>query len=66
MVERRLLRLHLQSEVGIAEARSECSQHSYIQEANHVLRFQTNQARLMNDLIAGTIGGFVGTALNTP
>ena len=27
---------------------------------------QTNQARLLNDLTAGTTGGFVGTALNTP
>ena len=27
---------------------------------------QTKQARLGNDLIAGTVGGFVGTALNTP
>jgi hypothetical protein len=30
------------------------------------ITFQTNKARLTNDLIAGTIGGFVGTALNTP
>lgn len=28
--------------------------------------FQSNKARLMNDLIAGTIGGLVGTAINTP
>lgn len=27
---------------------------------------QTGRARLFNDLIAGTVGGFVGTALNTP
>ncbi|KZT00390.1 mitochondrial carrier [Laetiporus sulphureus 93-53] len=27
---------------------------------------QTTQRRLMNDLTAGTIGGFVGTAINTP
>ncbi|PCH42960.1 mitochondrial carrier [Wolfiporia cocos MD-104 SS10] len=27
---------------------------------------ETAQARLMNDLVAGTIGGFVGTAINTP
>ncbi|CDO69969.1 hypothetical protein BN946_scf184836.g43 [Trametes cinnabarina] len=27
---------------------------------------ETNKARLMNDLIAGTIGGLVGTAINTP
>ncbi|KAF7789092.1 hypothetical protein EIP86_000025 [Pleurotus ostreatoroseus] len=27
---------------------------------------ETKQARLGNDLIAGTIGGFVGTAVNTP
>jgi len=27
---------------------------------------ETNSARLTNDLIAGTVGGFVGTAVNTP
>ncbi|THH29977.1 hypothetical protein EUX98_g4216 [Antrodiella citrinella] len=27
---------------------------------------ETNGARLTNDLIAGSVGGFVGTALNTP
>ncbi|KAI0790176.1 mitochondrial carrier domain-containing protein [Irpex lacteus] len=27
---------------------------------------ESNKARLTNDLIAGTIGGFVGTAINTP
>ncbi|TFY65325.1 hypothetical protein EVJ58_g2050 [Rhodofomes roseus] len=27
---------------------------------------ETSQARLMNDLIAGSVGGFVGTAVNTP
>ncbi|KAI0075165.1 mitochondrial carrier [Panus rudis PR-1116 ss-1] len=27
---------------------------------------ETNQARLLNDLLAGTVGGFVGTAVNTP
>lgn len=27
---------------------------------------ETNKARLLNDLTAGTIGGFVGTAVNTP
>ncbi|KAI0338618.1 mitochondrial carrier [Trametopsis cervina] len=27
---------------------------------------ETSKARLTNDLIAGTVGGFVGTALNTP
>jgi len=27
---------------------------------------QSAKARLMNDLIAGTVGGFVGTAINTP
>lgn len=27
---------------------------------------ETNRARLLNDLTAGTVGGFVGTALNTP
>ena len=27
---------------------------------------QSNQARLVNDLIAGTVGGLVGTVINTP
>ncbi|KAI0684560.1 mitochondrial carrier [Cytidiella melzeri] len=27
---------------------------------------ETNKARLVNDLTAGTVGGFVGTAINTP
>ena len=27
---------------------------------------QTPQAQLMNNFISGSIGGFVGTALNTP
>ncbi|KAI0920285.1 hypothetical protein AcW1_002069 [Taiwanofungus camphoratus] len=27
---------------------------------------ETSQQRLRNDLIAGTVGGFVGTAINTP
>ncbi|THG96144.1 hypothetical protein EW026_g5638 [Hermanssonia centrifuga] len=27
---------------------------------------ESSKARLMNDLIAGTVGGFVGTAVNTP
>ncbi|KIP05709.1 hypothetical protein PHLGIDRAFT_107900 [Phlebiopsis gigantea 11061_1 CR5-6] len=27
---------------------------------------ETNKARLLNDLAAGTVGGFVGTAVNTP
>ncbi|EPS99256.1 hypothetical protein FOMPIDRAFT_1030957 [Fomitopsis schrenkii] len=27
---------------------------------------ETSKARLMNDLIAGSVGGFVGTAINTP
>lgn len=27
---------------------------------------QSNKARLLNDLAAGTVGGFVGTAVNTP
>ncbi|OBZ74871.1 putative mitochondrial 2-oxodicarboxylate carrier, partial [Grifola frondosa] len=27
---------------------------------------ESNKTRLMNDLIAGTIGGFMGTAINTP
>ncbi|GJE95620.1 mitochondrial carrier [Phanerochaete sordida] len=27
---------------------------------------ETNRARLLNDLAAGTVGGFVGTAINTP
>lgn len=33
---------------------------------NFLTDLKTNSARLTNDLIAGTIGGFVGTALNTP
>lgn len=31
-----------------------------------VVPLQTSKARLMNDLIAGSVGGFVGTAINTP
>ncbi|GBE87076.1 Mitochondrial 2-oxodicarboxylate carrier 2 [Sparassis crispa] len=27
---------------------------------------ETKQARLANDLVAGTVGGFIGTAINTP
>lgn len=27
---------------------------------------QTKQAELRNNLLAGTIGGFIGTAINTP
>ncbi|KAI0724805.1 mitochondrial carrier [Fomitopsis betulina] len=27
---------------------------------------ETSQSRIMNDLIAGSVGGFVGTAINTP
>ena len=70
LVERRLLREHLPGPGDAAQAQSECLLlRPALRQRVLTIRCaarQSNQARLVNDLIAGTVGGLVGTVINTP
>jgi hypothetical protein len=63
MVERRLLWMYLLDKVPPSQTYRQYLPHIY---PSYELTSQTKTQEITNNLVAGTVGGFAGTALNTP
>ena len=67
ILERRIFRLHSSSKIVTSKTRCPCCAFPPELELDLNLTFlQSPQAQLMNNFVSGAIGGFAGTALNTP
>lgn len=66
MVEWRLLRIHLPSQDDAFKSRGLLLPYLALHLDRHLNDRQTPQGQLLNNFISGSVGGFVGTVLNTP
>ena len=66
LLERRIFRLHPSSQSLTSKTRCLCLTYDPNSNPKFIKIFQSPQAQLMNNFVSGAIGGFAGTALNTP